>query len=461
MKYKPRQIEISKDCPFRYDALNLQHSAEALTDLLASGEGSAVIAVDAPWGLGKSTFLEMWAKSFEDSGGQIVRWNAWENDFSDEVFVSLFEEIGAQIDTQAGKGAAAFKLARKAARSLLKTAVPFAVRIGTAGILSGKELDEKGLDKLLEKTSSEYLNAYLERKESVREFRSQLEKFIKSRDQEKQGNDLPVVIIVDELDRCRPAFSLEALETIKHLFGIENLVFVLGVDLEQLGKAIQGEYSVHFNGEGYLRRLIDVRLALPNPDISEFVDNLVDRYEIRESLSKSTRNWLSSPGNIATSLKHFSALLRLSLRDTEQAVFQMNLYLGASPGQSLLLPCVAAFLIALRQKDSARYAEFFKNSRDFEKAWTIVTSLESFDDLDRDFKYFLEFECRVLIGGFDLLEERVQELTELGQKNELDQDGRRALDLGRHFLKMIGDFHTVGPTVDYVRGRIELFEGLS
>ncbi|WP_419182173.1 P-loop NTPase fold protein [Pantoea ananatis] len=35
----------------------------------------------------------------------------------------------------------------------------------------------------------------------------------------------PLFVFVDELDRCRPTYAIEMLETIKHLFSIENVVY--------------------------------------------------------------------------------------------------------------------------------------------------------------------------------------------------------------------------------------------
>ena len=49
------------------------------------------------------------------------------------------------------------------------------------------------------------------------------------------GGDSPkAFLFVDELDRCRPDYAINYLETIKHVFDVHGLVFVLAVDYEQL-----------------------------------------------------------------------------------------------------------------------------------------------------------------------------------------------------------------------------------
>ena len=42
------------------------------------------------------------------------------------------------------------------------------------------------------------------------------------------------MLLVDELDRCRPTYAVQILEKMKHLFNVPN-IFVLAVDRNQLG----------------------------------------------------------------------------------------------------------------------------------------------------------------------------------------------------------------------------------
>ena len=77
-----------------------------------------------------------------------------------------------------------------------------------------------------------------------------------------------MVVIIDELDRCRPLFAIEVLEKAKHLFNVGNVVFVIGIDREQLGHSIRTVYGAGMDPEGYLRRFIDMNFNLPNPILS-------------------------------------------------------------------------------------------------------------------------------------------------------------------------------------------------
>ena len=45
-----------------------------------------VISLDAHWGEGKSTFVEMWKALLKKDEKEIVLFDAFKNDFSDEPF---------------------------------------------------------------------------------------------------------------------------------------------------------------------------------------------------------------------------------------------------------------------------------------------------------------------------------------------------------------------------------------
>src|SRR5690606_20157283 len=62
-----------------------------------------------------------------------------------------------------------------------------------------------------------------------------------------EDNKNPVIVLVDELDRCRPDFAVQYLETIKHVFDIDGLSFVLAVDLLQLENSARALFGDGLN----------------------------------------------------------------------------------------------------------------------------------------------------------------------------------------------------------------------
>ena len=52
-------IDIPLDNPFENDLLDRKHLAETLTNLVAKFESPCVVAIDAAWGAGKTTFIKI------------------------------------------------------------------------------------------------------------------------------------------------------------------------------------------------------------------------------------------------------------------------------------------------------------------------------------------------------------------------------------------------------------------
>ena len=89
----------------------------------------------------------------------------------------------------------------------------------------------------------------------------------------QQESGKKIVFFIDELDRCRPTFAIELLEVIKHLFDIENFVFIISIDKEQLSHSVSTVYGQGMDTIGYLRRFFDLDYRLPSVDIRKYIDN--------------------------------------------------------------------------------------------------------------------------------------------------------------------------------------------
>ena len=82
---------------------------------------------------------------------------------------------------------------------------------------------------------------------------------------------MPVVVLVDELDRCRPNYAIELLEVIKHFFEIDNFVFLCASDTKQLCASIKTIYGNEFDSQAYLKRFFERTMTLPEPKIADYI----------------------------------------------------------------------------------------------------------------------------------------------------------------------------------------------
>lgn len=288
--FKAPPIKIEADDPFKFDCLNRKDGAEILTDFVASLDGPFVLAIDSPWGTGKTTFLNMWLQYARNKKFQTLYFNAWENDFSDSPLVSLIGELGdgilaLQLDEGQKKLARKiFKKAKNAGAALVKTALPTVIKLATSGLIDVEVAN------LAEEIAKKEIDKYQEDKKTIAHFRHDLEELAKSVAVKKQSQNQPILFVIDELDRCRPTYAIELLEKVKHLFSVKGFVFVLAIDKRQLCEAVRALYGDGVDSDGYLRRFIDLEYRLPEPDIASFVSSHFSRFGLDKLLASKSNS---------------------------------------------------------------------------------------------------------------------------------------------------------------------------
>lgn len=286
MKIKHHEIEIPQENPFANCKLAREPYARVLTDIVNTYTDGFVLAINNEWGTGKTTFVKMWQQQLENEGFQTIYFNAWENDFDSNPLVALMSELETLTNAKnkkvfksvVEKGAVLVKnIAPSLAKSLIKKYVV--------------NIDEIAVDAIenVTKASTEILESeikeYADKKKTIIEFRKELEKFVKQAD-----NTKPLIFIVDELDRCRPNYSVEVLEQIKHFFSVSGIVFVLSIDKNHLASAVKGFYgSEQIDSNEYLRRFIDLEYSIPKPSTKDFIKYLFEYYSFKDFFSSQER----------------------------------------------------------------------------------------------------------------------------------------------------------------------------
>ncbi|MGZ0078174.1 KAP family P-loop NTPase fold protein [Methylomonas sp. YC3] len=354
-------IEIIEGNPFANDELNRKGSAEVLTQFVLSADKSLVICIDAPWGQGKTTFLRMWEQHLKDNKIPTIYFNAWENDFTDDALVSLIGEIGFAIDKLAEHGdrEKAYEYldtAKKLGVGLLKKSIPVAAKILTAGALDLDQVTEQAISTLSEAVAKEQLEKYEKSKVSLKAFRNSLKNLASSF--AATNDKKPLIFIIDELDRCRPNFSIELLEKAKHFFNVENIVFVLGADKDQLSHSIKAVYGTGIDANGYLRRFIDFDYLLPPPEKNVFVKSLFKNYGFYEYFNSRLSPSIKYDGEQALSMfSDLFEIFRLTLREQQHCCSLLNVCIKTTPNSQKLFPIFLCFLIVQKIKNPHIYKQ--------------------------------------------------------------------------------------------------------
>lgn len=231
-------------------------------------EDNLVIALDDQWGNGKTSFVKMMESEIKINEGDaldVIYFDAFENDYQEDPFITLSSKIYSMLGNEKGKHSNIredlLNASKKLGKSLLINGAKFVVSTATSGLVNNSVL-EKTSD-LINGTITDSVEGFIEEKiksadiqqESIIQFKKSLEEIHKSR-------GTKVVFIIDELDRARPDFSLELLEKIKHLFSVEGFIFLLVMNRDQFEKSIEKKYG-RINSRLYLNKFIHFWFSLP------------------------------------------------------------------------------------------------------------------------------------------------------------------------------------------------------
>ena len=341
IRIRPAEVVIPDDCPFQNDLLDRKKPAEVLTQLVDGIDGPCVLTIDAPWGAGKTTFLKMWSRHLRNKGFPVVEFNAWETDHAEDPFVALASELEKGLRAlDDGSFKERIKDTMEAAKKVALRAIPGVIRIVTAGVVDVQPLIEKEAGNMLAAYADHLLRRYKESEKSVKEFQDKLQTMASSL---TRATKHPLMVVIDELDRCRPSYAVALIEVAKHLFEADHVVFVLAVNRTQLTHSISALYGREFDAAGYLRRFFDIDFRLPEPDRTRFIQDLLNRTQIEHRCDL---------------LKEFFGSSDFSLRQVGQVIHRFGLAAASTKKlQTNFLMTIEVALI-VRTIDTDLYKRF-------------------------------------------------------------------------------------------------------
>ena len=361
IRIQPREIDIPDEDPFRNDLLDRKEKAEILTSLISNIDGPCTMAVDAAWGAGKTTFLKMWAKYLSKEGFPVVEFNAWETDSSGDPFVALTTEITHGLKKWPdGKVVDRLHQTEFLARQVFRRVAPGAIRLAAGFIpVVGSEVGNA-----LGSYVGEAMTEYTQEQRSAAQYKSSLQALATT--VWESSEERPVVVMIDELDRCRPSYAIELLETAKHIFGVNHVVFVLAVNRVELAHSVKVLYGDQFGAEGYLKRFFDIDFMLPLPDRQKFIQNTLTLNGVHEFLNSSPDQFAKSQVGLDT-LTTFLAQSDLTLRDIGQAIHRLTVVLLSLEKNQRVYFRTLTVLAVISATNPSLYRQFIEGRSSAEK----------------------------------------------------------------------------------------------
>lgn len=323
-------IDIPDKEPFKNDVLNRKPFAEAIESLITVYSGGVVIALNGEWGSGKTTFIDMLNKDLShrsESPYCTAFLNAWEHEYFNDPTMAVLSCLQTILPTENEDHIVASTKLRNlndCAKSISKSFLSNCIDKLSAGFISKDSVQES-----IDICNKNRETNYLYEASSIDSYKQQMANFSLFKEAfadyvnyiyNESGN--PIVIFVDELDRCNPTYSVALLERIKHVFAIEHVVFILSIDKTQLCNAILGYFgSEKINSPEYLRRFIDVEISMPKARTFDFLSACIKKM----GLIQEGRVHERSTETMCYALKMTTERKTLSLRQIEKLITLISL----------------------------------------------------------------------------------------------------------------------------------------
>ena len=312
------------------DKLNRIKHLEPLTNLLSNlNDESFVMSVSAPYGGGKTFFIDLWEKHLRSKEFKILKYNAWENDIADNPFMSFiacFKELNLTEPTWNELLSSATDvitdelLSKKnifglAVDCFCGSSIFFPKKI----IRDTKRIYKETISKAqIKSLFYQQVQAEVNKKKQIEELKKTI---IKIMDGKK------LVIFIDDLDRCNPQYAIKFLEYIKHIFDIPNCIFVLVVDEEQLKSSVKIIYG-NKNSNDFLSKIIDFKFRLPSSSTCELILHFIDTLSWEPFFKVLENKWQFSSQrkkeNFIAVFDGLSKIFKLSVRDIIQICQNLN-----------------------------------------------------------------------------------------------------------------------------------------
>ncbi|MBL5840221.1 KAP family P-loop NTPase fold protein [Enterobacter asburiae] len=261
------------------DTLERSEYARFLTSFLVDKgiNDNYVLNLDAQWGAGKTWFIRRWMHEIS-SIYPTVYIDAWKNDHSGDPFLTVVSEIKSALTTKTELSVLENNVIKGTWR-LMKSIAPEVTKCFIKNKL-GIDTEDLDLDAeadLGSKIVDELLKSHEQANSSAENFKRSIHEWLEAVIDTNEGKyAYPLFIFIDELDRCRPNYAIDMLETIKHLFDIRNVVFVIATDKEQLIHSICSVYGSGFDARRYLDRFFMRSVTLQKRSLFDFISKKVN-----------------------------------------------------------------------------------------------------------------------------------------------------------------------------------------
>lgn len=396
------ESEADNDEPWAEDALDRKAFAQGFLDRVRGAKTPLCVAVRGSYGSGKTFMLENLHDQLVRDKKPSIYFNAWENEIGDEPLMSLL----ACVQRPADDDKPVVAKVMEGAVTVAKKAGPILGR-GVLRKIFGQQavqeftevigLDGEELANALGEAAQARLTATVEAQKAVAEVKKEFSGLVGALGGSEQN---PLFIFIDELDRCRPTYAIRFLEDIQHLLKVENCVFVVGVDGNQLTSTVKAVYGPESDAVGYVLKFFDWQVELPGSAAMGYTRHLLEkrlflthlfegRKESFDEVMRATDG--KSVGVSLEAMDYLEQMFALTLRDVERILFDVDQHSKTLGTNHFKLIELAAFVSAVRIKVTNERETWLAGRAEMEKALDALALKPTSEHKKLSYEDFREF----------------------------------------------------------------------
>ena len=270
------------------DTLRFGAFVEPFADrLIASVDNTPfTVGIYADWGQGKTTVMQMLRTHLEHRKCVTIWFDPWKYNSREAVWKGLALTLASQVRE---KQTLLREYRRK--RAGMKSTL--------AEFLTSRLIGDRWAEKVVKAIETEPWSPTL-----LHEFEKDLAKLfaLVAPDGDGKTAKLPVILFVDDLDRCLPEAALGVLEALKLVLNRRGLITVIGIAEEELTRAVAAAYAKELEalnvpydqawGAKYMQKIIQMPLPVPvvtDRSFDNYVLSCLQRSLVAEALGQPER----------------------------------------------------------------------------------------------------------------------------------------------------------------------------
>lgn len=307
------------------DEFKRKSIAEKVISVLRADIDISPMVIDGSWGTGKTEFCHKLINLMHVSDTHhLIYIDAFKADHADEPLMTVLAEVIKVLpddETKQSFMKKALPAVRHGLKIIAKAGVSHLLRQDVADVADDFDKQIQGAaDKAIDATVESVLKDHVKADKNLKALQVALADIATIK---------PIILFVDELDRCRPNFAVDMLEIIKHTFDVEGVKFVLITNTQQLKASINHCYGQSVNAQRYLDKFVKFTTTLPETVDTNAHRESIAAIEHYKNLVRSSHVLdgmkLYECGSIRT-IEQIIIANRSSLREVETVVRHIEIY---------------------------------------------------------------------------------------------------------------------------------------